>query len=194
MGALALDFQSANIHLSDEEFYRLCQANRDIRLEQSAEGKLIIMPPTGWEIGRQNARLIQQLSNWADQDQSGLGFDSSTGFRLPNGATRSPDVAWVHKERSTAANPEPNQFLLLCPDFVIELRSTSDVLLGLHRKMQEYLDNGLQLGWLIDLVNKRVEIYRPNQALERLNAPTQLSGESVLSRLILNVGTIFAHT
>jgi Uma2 family endonuclease len=191
MVALVLDMQAADIQLSEEEFYRLCQANRDVRLEQSAEGKLIIMPPTGWETGHRNAKLIQQLSNWADQDGSGLVFDSSTGFRLPNGATRSPDAAWVRNERIAAANSEPNRFLPLCPDFVVELRSASDALTDLQSKMQEYLDNGLQLGWLIDPQNKQVEVYRPNREVEMLHAPTTVLGEAVLLGFVLNLNDIF---
>nr|WP_322743529.1 Uma2 family endonuclease [Romeria gracilis] len=110
--ALTLELQSADIDLSDEQFYRLCQVNRDLRLERTAEGKLIIMPPTGWETGNRNFRIAQQLGNWADADGTGIGFDSSTGFRLPNGAIRSLDAAWVQRERLEALNPDPTSF---CP-------------------------------------------------------------------------------
>lgn len=180
MMALTLELQSADIDLNDEQFYRLCQVNRDLRLERTAEGKLIIMPPTGWETGNRNSRLVQRLGNWADADGTGLVFDSSTGFRLPNGAIRSPDAAWVKRERLEALKPDPNKFLPLCPDFAIELRSASDTLSDVQAKMQDYLENGLQLGWLINPQDRQVEIYRPNQTSEVLNAPTELSADPIL--------------
>lgn len=180
MMALTLELQSADIDLNDEQFYRLCQVNRDLRLERTAAGKLIIMPPTGWETGNRNSRLVQRLGNWADADGTGLVFDSSTGFRLPNGAIRSPDAAWVKRERLEALKPDPNKFLPLCPDFAIELRSASDTLSDVQAKMQDYLENGLQLGWLINPQDRQVEIYRPNQTSEVLNAPTELSADPIL--------------
>jgi Uma2 family endonuclease len=180
MMSLTLELQSADIELSDEQFYRLCQANRDLRLERTAEGKLIIMPPTGWETGNRNSRLVQRLGNWADADGTGLVFDSSTGFRLPNGAIRSPDAAWVKRDRLEALNPDPNRFLPLCPDFAIELRSASDQLTDVQTKMREYLENGLQLGWLINPQDQQVEIYLPNQTVEILDAPSELSADPIL--------------
>lgn len=181
MMGLTLEVQSADIDLNDEQFYRLCQANRDLRLERTAEGKLIIMPPTGWETGNRNSRLVQRLGNWADADGTGLVFDSSTGFRLPNGAIRSPDAAWVKRARLEALNPDPNKFLPLCPDFAIELRSASDTLSDdVQAKMREYLENGLQLGWLINPQDQQVELYRPNQAVDVLTSPTVLTADPVL--------------
>jgi Uma2 family endonuclease len=182
---LVLEMETAEIHLSDEQFYQLCQVNRDLRLERTAEGKLIIMPPTGWETGNRNFRLSQRLGNWADADGTGIGFDSSTGFILPNGATRSPDAAWVKRERLETLNPDPNRFLPLCPDFAVELRSASDDLNTVRAKMQEYLDNGMQLGWLLDPYNQQVEIYRLGQPVEVLKSPKELSGEAVLSGFVL---------
>jgi Uma2 family endonuclease len=182
---LVLEMETAEIHLSDEQFYQLCQVNRDLRLERTAEGKLIIMPPTGWETGNRNFRLSQRLGNWADADGTGIGFDSSTGFILPNGATRSPDAAWVKRERLETLNPDPNRFLPLCPDFAIELRSASDDLNTVRVKMQEYLENGMQLGWLLDPYNQQVEIYRLGQPVEVLKSPKELSGEAVLSGFVL---------
>jgi Uma2 family endonuclease len=190
MMSLTLELQSADIELSDEQFYRLCQANRDLRLERTAEGKLIIMPPTGWETGNRNSRLVQRLGNWADANGTGLVFDSSTGFRLPNGAIRSPDAAWVKRDRLEALNPDPEKFLPLCPDFAIELRSASDTLSEVQAKMQEYLENGLQLGWLINPQDQQVEIYRPNQTAEILDAPTELSANPILPGFQLNLTNI----
>ena len=190
MMSLTLELESADIELSDEQFYRLCQANRDLRLERTAERTLIIMPPTGWETGNRNFRIAQQLGNWADVDATGIGFDSSTGFRLSNGAIRSPDAAWVKRDRLAALNPDPDKFLPLCPDFAIELRSSSDRLADIQAKMQEYLENGLQLGWLISLQAQQVEIYRPNQAVEILNAPPELSADPILPGFRLNLAQI----
>ncbi|MBE9065981.1 Uma2 family endonuclease [Leptolyngbya cf. ectocarpi LEGE 11479] len=185
MVALTLNMKAAALALDDDQFYRLCQANRDLRLERTAKGNLLIMPPTGWETGNRNLKISQQLANWADQDGSGLGFDSSTGFRLANGAVRSPDVAWVRRERIEHLNPAPDKFLPLCPDFVIELRSASDSLSTLQKKMEEYVANGLQLGWLINPQDKQVEIYYPDGEVSLLNRPDTLRGEAVLPDFIL---------
>lgn len=187
---LILEMKSADIDLSDEQFYRLCQVNRDLRLERTAEGKLIIMQPTSWETGNRNFRLGQRLANWADADGTGIGFDSSTGFQLPNGAIRSPDAAWVRRERLEALNPEPNKFLPLCPDFAIELRSASDALADGQAKMREYLKNGMRLGWLINPQDGQVEIYRSGQAVEMLQSPKALSGETVLPGFVLDLERI----
>ena len=173
--------------LSDEQFYRLCQANRDLRLERTAEGKLIIMPPTGWETGNRNFRIAQQLGNWADADGTGIGFDSSTGFKLPNGAIRSPDAAWVKRDRLEVLNPDPDKFMPLCPDLALELRSASDRLSDVQGKMREYLENGLRLGWLINPQDQQVEVYCPDQPIEILNAPTELSADSVLPGFTLSL-------
>lgn len=190
MLAIELDLRSADLELSDDQFYHLCQGNRDLRLERTAAGKLVIMPPTGWGTGNRNLRLGQRLGNWADADGTGIVFDSSTGFRLPNGAIRSPDVAWVRQERLTALNPDPNQFLPLCLDVVLELRSANDSLRSLQAKMQEYLVNGVQLGWLINPQDQQVEIYRPDLDVEVLQDPDFLSGEAVLPNLQLSLAGI----
>lgn len=189
---LILEMETADIHLSDEQFYRLCQVNRELRLERTAEGKLIIMPPTGWETGNRNFRLAQRLGNWADADGTGIGFDSSTGFILPNGAIRSPDAAWIKRDRLEALRPDPDRFLPLCPDFAIELRSASDDLNTVRAKMQEYLDNGMQLGWLLDPYEQQVEVYRVEQAVEVLKSPTELSGEPVLPGFVLQLDGILS--
>ncbi len=192
MMTLTLDMQSADVRLDDAEFYRLCQANRDLRLELTARGDLIIMPPTGWDTGRRNSSLNRLVGNWAEENGTGIVFDSSTGFKLPNGATRSPDVSWIKRSRLEALSPDPNKFLPLCPDFAIELRSASDALLPLQAKMQEYIDNGLQLGWLIDPKRKSVEIYRPDQAAETVPFSAVLTGESLLVGLTINLGKVFS--
>ncbi|QIR38352.1 Uma2 family endonuclease [Tolypothrix sp. PCC 7910] len=189
MNDLILDLRPT-IELTDEQFFQICQNNRDLRIERTAEGELIIMPPTGWESGNRNSRLTQRLGNWADADGTGLTFDSSTGFKLPNGANRSPDASWVSRERLTALNPDPAKFLPMAPDFVAELRSATDSLETLRRKMQEYIDNGVRLGWLIDPQNQQVEIYRPEQEVEILKSPNSLSGEDVLPGFVLNLAQI----
>lgn len=189
--SLTLEMRSADLRLDEAEFYRLCQANRDLRLELTAEGNLIIMPPTAWETGHRNSELNRRIGNWAASDGTGLVFDSSTGFKLPNGATRSPDVAWVRRDRLEALSPDPNKFLPLCSDFAVELRSASDALSTLQAKMQEYLANGLELGWLIDPKGKTVEIYRADEAVETVPLSTVLSGESLLPGLTIDLAEIF---
>jgi Uma2 family endonuclease len=189
MTALILNL-SPTIELTDEQFFQLCINNRDLRLEQTAEGELIIMPPTGWKSGNRNGRLTQRLFNWTDADGTGVAFDSSTGYILPNGAKRSPDASWVSRERLEALNPDPTRFLPMAPDFAVELRSANDELKTLQKKMQEYINNGVRLGWLIDPQNQRVEIYRTGQEIEVLQSPTILSGEDVLPGFILELNQI----
>lgn len=182
------------LQVTPEQFLALAVANRELRLERTAKGHLIVNPPTGGETGHRNFSIIGQLSGWFEaNDTLGIGFDSSTGFELPNGAHRSPDATWVRQARWAALSPAQRAgFVPLCPDFVIELRSKTDQLKTLRAKMQEYLDNGAQLGWLIDPTNKRVEIYRPGQGVEGLERPMTLSGEAVLPRFTLNLKRIWA--
>lgn len=150
------------------------------------------MPPTGGLTGDRNADITFQLRAWNRQTRQGKSFDSSTGFQLPNGATRSPDASWMTIERwETLTSSEQERFVPLCPDFVVELRSASDALAPLQAKLQEYIENGARLGWLIDPKQQTVEIYRPNQVVERVQAPAQLSGESVLQDFILDLSPIF---
>ncbi|NEO03190.1 MAG: Uma2 family endonuclease [Moorea sp. SIO3I7] len=191
MTALILNIAST-IELTDEQFFQLCQDNRDLRLESTSKGELIIMPPTGWKSGNRNSRLTQRLGNWADSDGTGLAFDSSTGFRLSNGANRSPDASWVRRERLEALNPDPAKFLPMAPDFVTELRSANDSLKTLQEKMQEYMDCGVRLGWLIDPQNQQVTIYRPGQDREVLQSPSSLSGEDVLPGFVLDLAQILS--
>ncbi|PMB27776.1 Uma2 family endonuclease [Fischerella thermalis] len=191
MTALILNLRPA-IDLTDEQFFQLCQNNRDLRLERTAEGDLIIMPPTGWKSGNRNAKLTARLELWTEADGTGLAFDSSTGFKLPNGANRSPDASWVRKERIEALNPDPAKFLPMAPDFVVELRSASDSLEILQQKMQEYIGCGVRLGWLIDIQNQQVEIYRVGQKVEVLESPLSLSGEDVLPGFVLELKGILS--
>jgi Uma2 family endonuclease len=173
--------------LTHEQFRELCLTNRDIRLELTAQGELILMPPTGWESGKRNASLTARLSVWSEADGTGVAFDSSTGFKLPNGAVRSPDAAWVRQDRLDALNPDPDSFLPLAPDFAIELRSASDSAQTLRAKMKEYQENGVRLGWFLNVKGKEAEIYRLGQAVEVLKSPIGLSGEDVLPGFVLEL-------
>ena len=178
--------------LTEEAFYQLCRANPDVKFERSAQGELIIMSPTGGESGRRNADMITDLGLWNRQSQLGYTFDSSTCFKLPNGAERSPDAAWIEASRWEALSPgDREQFPPIAPDFVIELRSASDSLPTLQAKMQEYQANGVRLGWLINPQGQQVEIYRSGQPVEILPAPHQLSGEAILPGFVLPLTHIF---
>ncbi len=181
-----------SIQLTDEQFDQVCQDNPDLRLELTAHGELIIMPPTGLPTGNRNSRLTRRLDEWAEQDSTGLAFDSSTLFTLPNGAKRSPDASWIKRERYDQLTEKQKEgFAPICPDFVIELRSRTDRLTTLQEKMAEYIENGAQLGWLIDPIAKRVFIYRPDQPVESLDQPESLTGESVLAGFTLNLREIW---
>jgi Uma2 family endonuclease len=181
-----------NINLTDEEFFQLCQNNRDLRFERTAAGELIIMPPTGSDTGNRNFDLAVELGIWNKQTKLGKGFDSSTGFKLANGKDVSPDVAWIKKERWDSLTPQQqNKFAPIAPDFVIELRSSSDNLKPLQDKMQEYIDNGTQLGWLIDRKQRKVFIYRSGQAVEELDNPQRLTGENLLPGFVLDLSQIW---
>jgi len=182
-----------SIDLTDEQFFQLCQNNGDLRFERTASGELIIMPPTGGETGNRNFEITVQLGIWNKQYNLGKGFDSSSGFKLPNGANRSPDASWVQQERWEAlSQQQKRKFIPLCPDFVVELLSPTDSLKQIQLKMQEYIDNGVRLGWLIDAEARRVEIYRPNQDVEILENPLALSGEDVLPRFVLDLSSILS--
>jgi Uma2 family endonuclease len=191
MTALTLNLRPT-LQLTDEEFEQLCRSNPELCLERAATGELIVMPPVGSESGFHNADLSGQLWLWNRQNQLGVTFDSSAGFTLPNGAIRSPDASWIEQSRWNALSAaQRRKFAPICPDFVIELKSPSDELGDLQTKMQEYIANGAQLGWLIDPETKEVEIYRPDRPVERLKNPTSLSGEDVLPGFTLNLQSIF---
>ncbi|ELR99044.1 Uma2 family endonuclease [Gloeocapsa sp. PCC 73106] len=182
----------ATTPITPEQFYQLCAANRDLKLERTAKGDLIIMPPTGGETSKQNSDINFELNLWNRQTKLGITFDSSGGFTLPNGADYSPDAAWIAFTKWESLTAEQKtKFLPLCPDFIIELRSPSDCLKLLQDKMQEYIDNGSSLGWLINPKNRQVEIYRQGKEKEVLDNPTKLSGEDVLPEFVLNISSIW---
>jgi Uma2 family endonuclease len=171
---------------TDHELFELCMLNRDWRIERTSDGEIIAMPPAGGRTGQRNFELIGLFRAWVVTDGTGLGFDSSTGFILPNGAERSPDLAWVSRARWDAlSEAQKEEFPPLCPDFVVELRSRSDSLNALREKMREYIANGARLGWLIDPIDRRVHIYRPPAEETRLNDPESVSGDPVLRGFVL---------
>jgi Uma2 family endonuclease len=186
--------RGVRLQIPEDDFFAFCRANPDLRLERTATGVVEIMAPTSGGTGALNARLTSRLVVWADANGEGLAFDSSTGFRLPHGSTRSPDASWVRNDRWRALTEQERkeQFSPLCPDFVIELRSHSDTPAKLRGKMVEYLANGLRLGWLIDPITGRVEIHRPDRPVEILDRPATLSGEDVLPGFTLDLkGILF---
>ena len=191
MNPLTLDLRPV-IRLTHEQFEQIALANPDLRIELSADGELSIMPPTGGNTGRRNADLTTDLNLWNRQTRLGVVFDSSTIFRLPNGAERSPNAAWIILERWNALTQnEQDSFPPLCPDFIIELRSKTDSLKPLQAKMQEYQDNGCRLGLLINYQDRQVEIYRPQREKEVLRSPQTLSGEEVLPGFVLDLQMIW---
>ncbi|MBE9186545.1 Uma2 family endonuclease [Microcoleus sp. LEGE 07076] len=178
--------------VTHEQFQQIAAVNRDLRLERSATGQLIVMPPTGSDTGKRNQDMSGQLWLWNRQTKLGIAFDSSTGFQLPNDADRSPDASWVKLERWQTLTPKQQEgFAPLCPDFVVELRSKSDNMEPLREKMREYIANGSRLGWLIDRKNQKVEIYRQSQDVEILNNPSTLSGEDVLPGFVLDLTDVW---
>lgn len=182
----------ALVQMTNEQFYEFCQANRELRIERTAQGDVIIMPPAFSDTGNRNSKITAQLEVWAEQDATGEVFDSSAGFTLPNGATRSPDAAWIKLERWNALTDEQKaSFAPICPDFAIELRSSSDTLSGLQAKMQEYIENGAVLGFLIDRKNYTVHIYRPHRAPEVLEKPETVSGDPELPEFALRMAKIW---
>lgn len=198
MGLLAPDFPRVDlqmppqVRLDDDLFFAICQANRDYRIERNARGDIQIMPPTGGLTGKRNSDLIIDLGNWARRDGRGLVFDSSTGFDLPNGSTRSPDVAWVLRERlDRLTEAQRRGFLPLAPDLVIELASPTDAVSGLVAKMREYQDNGVRLGWLILPAERQVQVFSAGGESRCLDAPETLSDSDLLPGLALDLTRIW---
>ncbi|WP_375473614.1 Uma2 family endonuclease [uncultured Nostoc sp.] len=188
---LTVNFPSL-VQMTNEQFYEFCQANGDLRIERTANGEVIIMPPAFSDTGNRNFNIAAQLGYWTEQDGTGIGFDSSTGFTLPNGAMRSPDASWIELERWNAlTDAQKASFAPICPSFVIELRSSSDRLIKLQEKMQEYIDNGASLGWLIDRQNRKVYVYRPNREVEILENPETVTANPELPGFILRMGKIW---
>lgn len=177
---------------TSDEFFDLCQANPFLHLERTANGEVIIMPPAGGETGVRNLSIGSQLWIWNERQRTGVAFDSSTGFHLPNGADRSPDAAWILQARWDALSPEQKRkFPPLCPDFVVELCSPTDNIKSVRKKMQEYIDNGAHLGWLIDPETRTVEIYEPDEAVETLYNPDRIAGEPLLPGFILEMKLVW---
>ncbi|MBD2083025.1 Uma2 family endonuclease [Leptolyngbya sp. FACHB-17] len=188
---LAVHFP-ALAQMTTEQFYEFCMANSELRIERTATGEVIIMPPTFSDTGNRNFNLAVQLGVWAEQEGTGIGFDSSSGFTLPNGATRSPDASWIRLDRWNALSDQQKaSFAPICPDFVIELRSASDSLSDLQLKMQEYIDNGARLGFLIDRNPRTVHVYRPNTMHQIIQSPDSVSAEPELPGFVLQMAKIW---
>ena len=191
MNALTISLDSV-LDISDEQFFQICQKNSDLRFERNAQGDITIMAPAGSETGMRNSDLNADIVIWNRRKKLGVTFDSSAGFKLPNGADRSPDSSWILKERWEALTPEQrSRFAPICPDFVMELMSPSDSLKTTQAKMQEYQENGARLGWLINRKDRQVEVYRIGQPVEILQSPTTLSGEDVLPDFVLDLAAIW---
>jgi Uma2 family endonuclease len=179
--AVRIVLDVSSVGLTDDQYFRLCRDNRDLRIEMTAQKELIIMSPTNMETGRKNAKIAMLLGIWAEQDGSGECFDSSSEFTLPNGAKRSPDACWILKSRwDRLTKQEKETFTEICPDFVLELRTPSDRLADLQDKMEEYIANGAKLGWLLDPMDNRAYIYRPGEPFQQLDKPGFLAGDPVL--------------
>ena len=191
MTAIAINFNPI-IKFTDDQFYQLCRENPDIKFERNHKGELLIMSPTGGETGKTNAEINADFVIWNRQNKLGFCFDSSTCFKLPNGANLSPDVAWIKKERWEALTPEQREkFPPIAPDFVLELMSPSDSLQDARNKMQEYINNGVKLAWLINRKMRQVEIYRIDKSVEILTSPLELSGEDILPGFILSLAIVW---
>jgi Uma2 family endonuclease len=180
------------VRFTDDQFYQLCRENPDVKFERNAKGELLVMSPTGGETGRSNFEIGIDFGVWNRQTKLGVCFDSSTCFKLPNGANRSPDVAWIKQERwDNLTTEEKTKFPPIAPDFVLELMSPTDNLQETQKKMQEYMENGVKLGWLINPKTQQVEIYRLGKPVEILTAPLELSGEDILPGFILNMAIVW---
>ena len=178
--------------MTAEQFYAFCQANPELRIERTVEGEVVIMPPAFSDTGNRNVRISYQVVAWADRDDTGEAFDSSAGFTLPNGAIRSPDTSWIKRDRwNTLSDAQKSSFAPICPDFVIELRSSSDTLSGLKKKMQEYIDNGVKLGLLIDRKKRKVHIYRPDRTPKILENPDSVSCAPELPGFTLKMSKVW---
>ncbi|CAN5434787.1 Uma2 family endonuclease [soil metagenome] len=189
---LEIDFGSLLKPINDDEFLKLSRENQDLQIEMTKDGDLIIMPGTGGLTGNRNARIIARAVIWAEEDGTGVTFDSDTIFRLPNGAKRLPGFSWLKNEKwNSLDETEKEKIVPFAPDFLIELRSPTDFLEDLQAKMQEYIENEVSLGWLIDPTTHKVYVYRPNQAVEILENPMKVSGEPLLKGFVLNLKEIW---
>ena len=173
--------------MSDEEFYEFCSLNNDCRIERTTAGAILILPPVGGETGNRNSNLSAQLEGWSQKNGRGVAFGSSTGFRLPNGATRSPDAAWVRRSRLVRlSRGQKERFLPLCPDFVVELTSPTDRLSKVQEKIREWMANGAALGWILNVRNRRAHVYRTD-GIEILDEPRRLAGEGPVQGFVLDL-------
>jgi Uma2 family endonuclease len=189
---LAIHIDALLKDFTEEDFFEMCRQNPDLRVEMSKEGDIIFMPPTGGETSKHNFSLIVRLGIWAEKDGTGVGFESNALFVLPNGAKRSPDMSWVKLDRwNKLSEEERNSFPHICPDFVVELRSPSDPIRELKEKMEEYIENGAQLGWLIDPIQKKVYVYRPTAEVEEIDNPDSVSGDPLLKGFVLDLKNYF---
>jgi Uma2 family endonuclease len=187
-----ITINAESLGLTPDQFFRLCGDNPELRLELTARKEIIVMSPTNSKTGMRNAEICRQLGNWAMRDGSGVVFDSDTGFTLPNGANRAPDASWILRERWDALTPEQQEvFAPLCPDFVIELWSPSDTLRELQLKLDEYIENGARLGFLIHPAKREVYVYRPNKLVERLDDPSVVNGDPELPGFSLDLTEIW---
>jgi Uma2 family endonuclease len=178
--------------MSEAQFYELCQRNPDLQIERNAQGEVIVMPPAFSDTGNRNFKLSVQLGVWAERDSTGECFDSSAGFTLPSGAMRSPDASWIKMERWDAlTDAQKASFAPICPDFVIELRSSSDTLKSLQTKLQEYIENGVSLGLLIDRQSRTVYCYRADGSVVVLNDPDSVSCDPELPGFTLQMAKIW---
>jgi Uma2 family endonuclease len=180
------------LELTEDQLFQLCQINRDLQIERTAAGELLIMTPVGWQTGDRETEIATQLRLWAERDGTGVATGPTAGFLLPNGAVRAPNAAWVLRarvEQIPAAQRE--RFLPACPDFVLELRSPSDRLPDLQTKMEEYCANGARLGWLLETETRRVYVYRPEAVVERLAEPEAVSGDPILPGFVLDLRKIW---
>lgn len=178
--------------MSDAELMQFSRENRPLRMEREPNGEILIMTPTNNKTGRMNMRVGRLLDEWAENDGRGVTFDSSTGFRLPNGAVRSPDAAWISNERWSSMTEEQQEGFGMSPDFVIELRSPTDSLSDSQAKMQEWVSNGVALGWLIDPKRKVVEVYRLGEEFEMYQNPTSVQGTGLMRGFELVMDRIWA--
>ncbi len=178
--------------MTDDEFAAFCAEHPDLNFEMTADGELIVMAPTHSDTGTANFEVAGQLHHWARKDGRGFGGDSSTGFVLPNGARRSPDVSWTLESRvKQLRRKRRNSFWHLCPDFVIELRSEHDRLKPLREKMREYMEQGAQLGWLINPKDKSVEVYRVDGEVEKLAGVEKIEGEGPVAGFVLDLAPVW---
>ena len=189
---LAINIDALLKDFTEQDFFEMCRQNPDLRVEMSKEGDIIFLPPNGGETSKHNFSLIVRLGIWAEKDGTGVGFESNALFVLSNGAKRSPDMSWVKLDRwNKLSEEERKSFPHICPDFVVELRLPSDSIRELKEKMTEYIENGAQLGWLIDSIQKKVYVYRPGAEVEELENPDSISGDPLLKGFVLDLKNYF---